>query len=91
MCKRLSIAALMVSVLLVAALVPSTAQAFLGPVWTPFSCGSLLGSGGDGCYGGCGYAGYGGYGYAGYGGAGYYGSPYGYGGRHMYRGAKHGR
>ena len=84
MCKRLSIVALVVSVVLVAALVPSTAQAFLGPVWTPLSCGSLLGSGGDGCYGGCGYAGYGG--------AGYYGSPYGYGGRHMYRGkgVKHG-
>ncbi len=90
MCKSLAIVALMVSVVLVAALVPSTSQAFLGPVWTPFSWGSLLGSGGDGCYGGYGYAGYGGYGYAGYGGAGYYGSPYGYGGRHMHRGARHG-
>ncbi len=75
MCKRLSIAALMVSVLLLAALVPSTSQAFLGPIWTPFSCGSLLGSGGDGCYGGGGYAGYGSCGSEGYGGSGGYGWP----------------
>ncbi len=72
MCKRLLIAALMVSILLVAALVPSTSQAFLSPIWLPFECGSLLGSGGGGCYGGSGYAGYGGCG-GGYGGYGGYG------------------
>jgi hypothetical protein len=87
MCKRLSIAALMVSVLLVATLVPSTSQAFLGPIWTPFSCESLLGIGGAGCNGGGGSAGYGG---AGYGTAGYYGSPYGSGDRQKHRGARKG-
>jgi len=83
-CKRLSIVALVVSVVLVAALVPSTSQAFLGPVWTPFSIGSLF-SGGS--YSGCGYGG----GYAAYGGYGYYGSPYCCGGHHKHhRGARHG-
>jgi hypothetical protein len=82
-CKGLSIVALMVAVVLVAALVPSTSQAFLGPVWTPFSIGSSSGCG----YGG----GYGGYGYAAYGGYGYYGSPYCCGGHHKHhRGARHG-
>ncbi len=84
MYKALPIIALVVSVVAVATLIPLTSQAFLGPVWTPFS---------GGCYSGCGYGGYyGGYGYAGYGGYGYYGWPYGHGGRHMYRGkgARHG-
>ncbi len=81
MCKRLLIVALMVfAVALTAALVPSTSQAFLGPIWLPVECGS---------YSGCGYGGYyGGYGYAAYGGYGYYGWPHAY-GRHVYKGAKH--
>ncbi len=84
MSKRLLIVALMVfAVVLTAALVPSTSQAFLGPIWMPFECGSYSGCG----YGGC----YGGYGYAAYGGYGYYGSPYGHGCRHhKHRGARHG-
>ena len=81
MYKTLPIIALVVSVVAVATLIPLTSQAFLGPVWVPFS---------GRCSSGCGYGGYsGGYGYAGYGG---YGSawPYAYGGRHMYKGAGYG-
>ena len=63
MYKTLPIIALVVSVVAVATLIPLTSQAFLGPVWVPFS---------GGCSSGCGYGGYsGGYGYAGYGGYGY--------------------
>ena len=81
MYKTLPIIALVVSVVAVATLIPLTSQAFLGPVWTPFS---------GGCSSGCGYGGYaGGYGYAGYGGSGY-AWPYAYGGRHMYKGAGYG-
>jgi hypothetical protein len=69
MCKKLSIVALIVSVVLLAALVPSTSQAFLGPLWTPFSPGWLSGRGHNGCGGGYACEAYGGYGY--------YGSPYG--------------
>jgi hypothetical protein len=82
MYKTLPIIALVVSVVAVATLIPLTSQAFLGPVWVPFSGGSFSGWGGYGGYsGGCGYGSYyGGYGYA---------WPYAYGGRHMYKGAKY--
>jgi hypothetical protein len=71
MYKTLLVIALIVSA---ATLFPLTSQAFLGPVWTPFSIGSSSGCGyGGGYYGGYGSAGYGGYGgnYGGYGSAGY--------------------
>jgi len=81
MYKSLPIIALVISVAAVATLIPLTSQAFLGPVWTPFS---------GGCYSGCGYGGYyGGYGYTGYAGYGY-AWPYGYSGRHKYKGARYG-
>ena len=83
MYKTLPIIALVVSVVAVATLIPLTSQAFLGPVWVPFS---------GGCYSGCGgYGGYsGGYGYGGYYGGYGYAWPYGYGGRHKYKGARYG-
>jgi hypothetical protein len=82
MYKTLPIIALVVSVVAVATLIPLTSQAFLGPIWTPFSGGCYSGCGSGGYYGGYGYTGgYGGYGYA---------WPYGYGRHHKYKGARFG-
>jgi hypothetical protein len=75
MYKTLPIVALIVAVAAVAMLIPSTSQAFLGPVWTPFEGGCHLGCGGGGFYGGYGYG---------------YGRPFGFGGRHTFRGAGYG-
>jgi hypothetical protein len=80
MYKTLLVIALIVSA---ATLIPLTSQAFLGPVWTPFSIGSSSGCGYGGGYGG-GY--YGGYGSAGYGGY-ELGRSHGYTGHHKYKGA----
>ncbi len=85
--KTLPIVALVVSVVAVATLIPLTAQAFFGPVWTPFSGVCHSGCGYSGSYGG--YGSYGSYGYTGYGDYGY-GWPYGYGGRHVFRGYGYG-
>jgi hypothetical protein len=81
MYKTLPIIALVVSVVAVATLIPLTSQAFLGPIWVPFSGGYQSGCGYSGYSGGYGYAGYGGYGYA---------WPYAYGGHHMYKGMGYG-
>ncbi|HMK34924.1 MAG TPA: hypothetical protein VK463_07660 [Desulfomonilaceae bacterium] len=86
--KKTMVLAIVISVVAVAALVPLNAEAFLGPIWTPFSMGSASGCG---VYGG-GYGGYGSYGYSGCGG---YGCGVSYSGRGrgfgpMYRGAGYG-
>ncbi len=80
MYKTLAVVALIVGVVAAATLIPSTSQAFLGPVWTPFEGGwhSGMGFGGFGGFGfhrGYRHAGYGSYGYGGSCG---YGCGYGY-------------
>jgi hypothetical protein len=80
MYKTLAIVALIVGVVAAATLVPSTSQAFMSPVWTPFE-GGFHGGMGFGGFGGFGLGrGYGrtGYGSYGYGGSCSYGCGYGY-------------
>jgi len=73
--KIIAIAALLFAIITVTAVLPTSSQAFMSPIWTPFSCG--------GCSsGGLGYStGWGnyGWGYPGSYGGGYYGSGYGVG------------
>jgi hypothetical protein len=66
MYKQLAIIVLVVSVVLIATLVPVKSHAFLGPIWVPNSGGHWVGHRG-GCYSECSYSGYyGGYGYPAY-------------------------